>query len=105
MPTRSVLASFFRDWQGLTPQQQRQVLAALKQFVFDLAAPESGFHPMLRVKRMQGHRDIWEMSWAPDGRATFEYGDEIHPGQPHIISRRVDTHSIFRRLSEPGPRP
>jgi hypothetical protein len=37
------------------------------------------------------------MSWAPDGRATFEYGDEVHPGQPHIVWRRVGTHSIFRR--------
>jgi hypothetical protein len=97
MPTRSVLASFFRDWQGLTPQQQRQFLTALKQFVSDLAVPETGFHPSLRVKRMRGHQDIWEMSWAPDGRATFEYGDEVHPGQAHIIWRRVGTHSVFRR--------
>lgn len=35
---------------------------------------------------MQGHPGLWEMSWAPDGRATFEYGDEVHPGQPHIIA-------------------
>jgi hypothetical protein len=46
---------------------------------------------------MQGHPGIWEMSWAPDGRATFEYGDEVHAGQAHIIWRRVGTHSIFRR--------
>jgi hypothetical protein len=46
---------------------------------------------------MQGHPGIWEMSWAYDGRATFQYGDEVHSGQPHIIWRRVGTHSIFRR--------
>lgn len=97
MPTRSVLASFFRDWQSLTPQQQRQFLAALKQFITDLSEPQSSFHPRLRVKRMQGRPSIWEMSWAPDGRATFEYGDEVHPGQAHIIWRRVGTHSIFKR--------
>ena len=68
-----------------------------EKFIADLAAPETGFHPSLRVKRMQGHRGIWEMSWAPDGRATFQYGDEVHPGQAHIIWRRVGTHSIFRR--------
>jgi hypothetical protein len=28
---------------------------------------------------MQGHPSIWGMTWAPDGRATFEYGDEVHP--------------------------
>jgi hypothetical protein len=59
--------------------------------------PESSSRPRLRVKRMQGHPGVWEMSWAPDGRATFEYGDEIHQGQAHIVRRRVGTHSIFRR--------
>src|SRR4051812_15750132 len=34
------------------------------------------------------------MTWAYDGRATFEYGDEVHGGQPHIIWRRVGTHAI-----------
>jgi mRNA-degrading endonuclease YafQ of YafQ-DinJ toxin-antitoxin module len=97
MPTRSVLAAFWRDWDRLTPQQQRQFLAALRQFIADLDEPQTGFHPSLRVKRMQGRRDIWEMSWAPDGRATFQYGDEVHPGQSHITWRRVGTHSIFRR--------
>jgi hypothetical protein len=37
------------------------------------------------------------MSWSPDGRATFEYGDEIQPGAAHIIWRRVGTHSVFRQ--------
>jgi mRNA-degrading endonuclease YafQ of YafQ-DinJ toxin-antitoxin module len=97
MPTRSVLASFRRDWQSLTPQQQRQFLVALRQFIADLRDSEPSFHPRLRVKRMQGHRGIWEMAWAPDGRATFEYGDEIRPGETHIIWRRVGTHSIFKR--------
>jgi len=97
MPTRRVLPSFRRDWQGLTPQQQRTFLAALRQFISDLKTPEKGFHPRLRVKRMQGHPGIWEMSWAPDGRATFEYGDEVHAGEAHIVWRRVGTHAIFRR--------
>jgi hypothetical protein len=97
MPTRSVLASFWRDWKGLTPQQQRQFLAALRQFISGLSGSDPTFHPGLRVKRVQGHPGIWEMTWAPDGRATFEYGGEVHPSQPHIIWRRVGTHSIFRR--------
>lgn len=97
MPTREVLASFWRDWERLTAQQQRAFLAALKQFIADLKEPEKGFHPRLRVKRMQGHPGVWEMSWAPDGRATFQYGDEVRDGEAHIIWRRVGTHAIFRR--------
>lgn len=97
MPTRRVLPSFWRDWQSLTPQQQRRFLAALKQFIADLKKPEQGFHPGLRVKRMQGHPGVWEMSWALDGRATFQYGEEVQPGEAHIVWRRVGTHAIFRR--------
>jgi hypothetical protein len=29
--------------------------------------------------------------------ATFEYGDEIQLGEPHIIWRRIGTHSVFRQ--------
>jgi hypothetical protein len=85
MPTRRVLPSFWRDWDRLTPQQQRAFREAVENFIGDLAKTEQGFHPRLRIKRMQGHPGVWEMSWAPDGRATFEYGDEIHPGEAHII--------------------
>lgn len=35
------------------------------------------------------------MTWASDGRAIFHYGDEIHPGEPHIIWLRIGTHDIF----------
>lgn len=96
MPTREALASFWRDWDSLTPDQQRAFREAVAEFVADLAGTR-GFRPGLRVKRVQGHPSIWEMTWAPDGRATFEYGREVHPGQPHIIWRRIGTHSVFRR--------
>lgn len=39
---------------------------------------------------------VWELSWAADGRATFEYGAELIEGQPHIIWRRIGSHDIFR---------
>jgi hypothetical protein len=97
MPTREVLASFWRDWDRLTPQQQRAFREAVARFIADLAEGGQGFHPRLRVKRVQGYPGIWEMTWAPDGRATFQYGGEIHPGETHVIWRRVGTHAIFRR--------
>jgi hypothetical protein len=97
MPTREVLASFWRDWERLTPQQQRAFRQAVGQFIADLAESGQGFRPRLRVKRVQGHPRVWEMTWAPDGRATFEYGDEVRPGESHIVWRRIGTHSVFRR--------
>lgn len=45
----------------------------------------SSVPPGLRVKRMQGTDDVWELTFAPDGRATFRYGPEVRPGEPHIV--------------------
>lgn len=70
MPTREVLASFWRDWDQLSPKQQREFRDAVAQFIANLAEDKQGFHPRLRVKRVQGHPGIWEMTWAYDGRAT-----------------------------------
>ncbi|NGO80903.1 hypothetical protein G6045_35380 [Streptomyces sp. YC504] len=69
---------------------------AVAQFVADLRAG-TGFRRGLRVKKMQGYDDVWEMSWAPDGRATFHYGPSVTDGEPHVVWRRIGTHSIFTR--------
>lgn len=45
---------------------------------------------------MQKWSDVFEMTWeGEDGRATFEYGEEIIDGEKHIIWRRVGGHAIF----------
>jgi hypothetical protein len=62
MPTRDVLASFWRDWDKLTPQQQRAFREAVAQFIADLGSGGQGFHSRLRVKRVQGHPGVWEMN-------------------------------------------
>jgi anaerobic glycerol-3-phosphate dehydrogenase len=41
--------------------------------------------------------DIWELTWAADGRATWQYGPEQRPGEPHVIWRRIGGHEIFKR--------
>ena len=96
MPTYERHARFHRDFQDLTPEQRKQFKTVLaEQFIPGVKTRE--FPPALRVKRVQSTRSSWEMTWAPDGRATFEYGQEKTRGEPHIIWRRVGTHSIFRR--------
>jgi hypothetical protein len=44
---------------------------------------------------VEGAEGIFEMTWAPDGRATFQYGQSIKAGEPHVIWRRVGSHDIF----------
>jgi hypothetical protein len=95
MPTRDVLATFWRDWHDLTGEQQQKFKIALKKFIADLAAGK--FRTGLRVKPVQGTDGIFEMTWADDGRATFEFGKEVKPGETHIIWRRVGTHDIFKQ--------
>ncbi|HEY4854055.1 MAG TPA: hypothetical protein VII22_24985, partial [Streptosporangiaceae bacterium] len=78
-------------------QQERFRKVVLAEFV--PGADARRFPPGLRVKGVQGTPGVYEMSCAPDGRATWEYGPEQRPGTPHAIWRRVGTHAIF----DPGP--
>jgi hypothetical protein len=94
VPTYAWLARFGADFDALSPGQQTAFLAALEGVVADLRGG-GGFRGGLRVKGVQGARGIFEMTWAPDGRATFEYGDPIIEGTPHIVWRRIGTHAIF----------
>ena len=96
MPTYAWLARFRADFERLTPTQQAAVLVAVQQFVGDLQAA-GGFRNGLRVKGIQGASGLFEMTWAPDGRATFEYGPEVTDGQPHVVWRRVGTHAVFKQ--------
>jgi hypothetical protein len=51
---------------------------------------------LLKVKGVQGTRGVFELSWAQDGRATWEYGEERLEGEAHIVWRRIGTHDIFK---------
>jgi hypothetical protein len=95
VPTYELLETFLRDLDQLTPDQRRALGAAVRRFLQDL--PSRRFRKGLRVKRVRGAGGIFEMTWAPDGRATFRYGPEVIEGQPHVIWRRVGTHAILSR--------
>jgi hypothetical protein len=94
VPTYAWLARFRTDFERLSPPQQAAFLVAVQQFVDDLRR-RGTFRKGLRVKGIQGATGIFEMTWAADGRATFEYGDEVTEGEPHVLWRRVGTHAIF----------
>jgi hypothetical protein len=96
MPTYEALPRFWRDWDNLTVAQRRQFLSAFAKFVEDLGG-SSGFRAGLRVKGVRGAEGVFEIAWAPDGRATFHYGQSVHEGEAHIVWRRIGTHNIFGR--------
>jgi hypothetical protein len=47
------------------------------------------------VHRVQGAVGVWEITFAPDGRATFEYGSEVLAHEPHGIWRRVGNDDVL----------
>lgn len=93
MPTHNEDARFLREWDSLTLEQKERFSRALPQFIGGLRSGH--MPPGLRVKRYQGSAGVFEMTWAPDGRALFCYGDEVHPGETHVEWLRIGTHDIF----------
>ena len=85
-----------RDWERLTPEQQRAFRQAVAKFVEDLRA-RGGFRPGLHVKGVRSIASVYELTWALDRRATFSYGRSVVEGEPHIIWRRIGTHEILRQ--------
>lgn len=97
MPTYAWTTRFRADFDRLTASQRSAFLEAVGRFVEDLQARRR-FRKGLRVKGIKGAPGIFEMTWAADGRATFQYGEEVVLGEPHVIWRRIGTHAVF---SEP----
>jgi len=95
MPTFAQTDRFRHDFANLTAAQKAAFRAAAAKFVADLES--GGFRPGLRVKGVQGATGVFEMTWADDGRATFEYGSPVREGETHVVWRRVGTHGILTR--------
>ena len=47
-------------------------------------------YPSLRIKKIKGHRNIWELSINMDFRATFEVFED------HIVFRKIGNHEILK---------
>lgn len=96
MPTYGKTDRFRKDHLALSAENRKRFNLAVEKFVEDLKA-QRPFRKGLRVKSVKGAERIFEMTWADDGRATFEYGEEQIEGEPHVIWRRVGTYDIFQQ--------
>ncbi|WP_405807199.1 hypothetical protein [Streptomyces sp. NBC_01187] len=94
--TFEMLPRLAGDLRRLTPDQQRRFRRVITTaFVPDLRT--GAFRTGLRVHHVHPTRGVWEVTWAPDGRATWHYGPERTAGHRHIVWRRVGSHSILTR--------
>ena len=96
MPTYKTLPRFEKDFGQLSAGDQERFRQAVRKFIDDLHRG-MGFRRGLRVRGVQGAPGVYEMTWAPDGRATFEYGEPLVEGEPHIVWRRVGPPSATAR--------
>ena len=94
MPTYTKLPRFQKDFDQLSADEQERFRQAVEKFIEDLKRGR-GFRPGLRVRGVQGTQGIYEVTWAPDGRATFHYGEPIQEGEAHVMWRRVGSHAIL----------
>ena len=69
MPTYEWERVFGREFAALDGASQEAFLAAVAQFVEDLQHGRPA-RRSLRVKPVQGHDRVFEMTWAANGRAT-----------------------------------
>lgn len=97
MATFEKLPRFVKDFDQLSEEDKARFREAVKKFVDDLKRGK-GFRRGLRVRGVEGTANIYEMTWAPNGRATFHYGKSLRDREPHIVWRRVGSHSV---LGEP----
>lgn len=93
MPTYARTDSFKRDHASLTADQKAAFRQAVAHVIEDLRTGK--LRKGSRVKGVKGAKNIYEMTWAGDGRATFQYGSPEIEGETHVIWRRIGTHAIF----------
>jgi hypothetical protein len=93
VPTFAWTARFRREFDALTPAQQQLFLLAVRKLVQDLRS--GSLRSGLRVRPFRGRPNLFEITWAPDGRALFSYGASVHPGEVHIVWERIGGHEIF----------
>ncbi|MFD4833301.1 hypothetical protein ACFWPV_26115 [Streptomyces uncialis] len=100
MPTYETTIRFTHDLDRLTPAQRDRFRRIVRTaFVPDLHTGRA-FRSGLRVKRVRCARNgVYELTWSMGtgcpGRATWEYGTPVRPGEQHIIWRRIGGHHIL----------
>jgi hypothetical protein len=95
-PTYELGTGFAREFAKLSREQDKAYRQAVEKFIDALRKGEQPPNS-LRIKRVQGTKDIWEMSYSGDGRATFRYGTEVKPGETHVEWLRIGGHEILSR--------
>ena len=80
---------FNKSLDSLPADVQTKAVKAFELFV------DNPQHPSLRVKKMKGHKAIWEGRIDQFYRFTFEYGKDAETGEAVCTLRNVGRHDIL----------
>lgn len=73
MPMHDEFEQFMCEYRALTKDKRRLFRQSVRAMNEDMKAGRP-FRNSLRIKGVQGHKGVFEMTWAGDGGATFMYG-------------------------------
>lgn len=88
------MQGFDKQFDALSPQEKKRFRAAVAKMVEDLKAGRK-IRDGLRIKAYKRWPGTLEMSWAPNGRALFKFGEPIKEGEHHVIWLAIGGHDIF----------
>jgi hypothetical protein len=94
VPTFGTTPTFDRAFEALSSEQKTRFKRKARDLSDDLKAggkPRKG----LRVKGYKSRQGTLEMTWAPNGRAVFMFGEAVREGEPHVIWLDVGSHDIL----------
>lgn len=97
MPTFDRLALFKREYRKLTPEQKDRFKVAVEKLVTALKQKPPSLPGDPLIHPLSGHHGVYELRFAPDGRATFTFGSPVRGSEPHIIWRRIGGHEVLER--------
>lgn len=87
--------TFWKAYAELPADIKEQARVAFRRFQNGVEHPP--FHPSLRIRKMQGHPDIWEGHVTLQYVFTFHIEQDAETGEIIYIFRNIGTHDIYRR--------
>jgi hypothetical protein len=89
------LQTFWEAYARLVPDVRDRARRAFR--LFQQGAENPPFHPSLRIRKMQGHPDIWEGHITQQYVFTFHTEQDPKTGERIYVFRNIGTHDIYRQ--------
>ncbi|MBA3826288.1 MAG: hypothetical protein H0X24_20605 [Ktedonobacterales bacterium] len=94
MPKYDTLPGFMREFNKLSHEQQQLFLEAVRAIIVSLRLTQKLPGSPL-IKKMTDY-EIYEVRWAPNGRATFHLEPDPSGNEMIVVWRHIGGHEIYK---------